>query len=193
VSPAVRRALIVAAAALVLGVVGGLVAKKERIRRDGAVAFLRLAPIDPRSLMQGDYMALRFALANEIEAMLRRGAAPEVGDEDEEEGVRPASGEQGAGSAVPAFARALGEGGFAFAPVRLDERGVASLAVGDPAALRFRYRLRGGRPWLGTNAFFFREGEAARYRDARYGEFRVDRESGEAVLVGLRDEALRPL
>jgi uncharacterized membrane-anchored protein len=36
------------------------------------------------------------------------------------------------------------------------------------------------------------EGEAARYQGARYGEFRVDHESGEAVLVGLRDEALAP-
>jgi len=63
----------------------------------------------------------------------------------------------------------------------------------DPVPLRFRFRLRGGRAWLGTNAFFFQEGDANRYRDARYGEFRLDRDSGEAVLVGLRDAKLGAL
>jgi uncharacterized membrane-anchored protein len=46
---------------------------------------------------------------------------------------------------------------------------------------------------LGTNAFFFQEGDAERFSSARYGEFRVDRSSGEAVLVGLRDDALTAL
>jgi hypothetical protein len=31
------------------------------------------------------------------------------------------------------------------------------------------------------------------YEGARYGEFRVDPSSGEAVLVGLRDAELNPL
>jgi hypothetical protein len=34
---------------------------------------------------------------------------------------------------------------------------------------------------------------AARYTLAKYGEFRVDRGSGEAVLVGLRGAGLEPL
>jgi uncharacterized membrane-anchored protein len=45
--------------------------------------------------------------------------------------------------------------------------------------------------WLGTNAYFFEEGTAQQYEGARFGEFRVDRESGEAVLVGLADKALK--
>jgi uncharacterized membrane-anchored protein len=47
--------------------------------------------------------------------------------------------------------------------------------------------------WLGTNAYFFEEGTAARYENARYGEFRLDRESGEAVLTGLIDAQFRRL
>jgi len=170
VRPALVRLWIAAALALVLGVVGSAIASKERIRRDGAVVYLRLAPVDPRSLMQGDYMALRFVLAGDIERELLKS----------EDGRS-------------ALAREIGEGGFAFAPIRVDERGVATLAVGDPSPLRLRWRLRGGHPWLGTNAFFFREGQAARYATARYGEFRLDRATGEAVLVALRDEALQPL
>jgi uncharacterized membrane-anchored protein len=172
VSPLVARAWIAASLALVAGVVGGAIASKERIRRDGAPVYLRLAPVDPRSLMQGDYMALRFELAAEIEREVLGGAG----------GRRASPGPHG-----------VGEGGFAFAPLRLDARGVASLAPSDAGALRFRWRLRGGRAWLGTNAFFFEEGTAERYRGARLGEFRVDPATGEAVLVALCDESLRRL
>lgn len=174
-SPTLRRIGIAAAAALVLAAVDLSIVRKERIRREGTVLFLELAPVDPRSLMQGDYMALRFTLADALAARARaplpRGGAAGVAD-------RPA-----------------GEGGFAWAPIRLDARGVATLTAEAEAssALRLRYRLRNGRPWLGTNAFFFPEGEAARFAPARFGEFRLDPASGEAVLVGLRDVDLRPL
>jgi len=62
-----------------------------------------------------------------------------------------------------------------------------------PATLKLRYRIRNGKVWLGTNAFFFQEGDAERFSAARYGAFRVDRTSGEAVLVALLDETLKAL
>jgi uncharacterized membrane-anchored protein len=161
-----RRLLVAAAVALVLGVVNREILAKEAIRRDGAVVFLELRPLDPRSLMQGDYMALRFALADEL----------------------------GQRSREELRGTLTGEGGFAFAAIRLDASGVGSLAPeGTSAPLRLRYRIRGGRPWLGTNAFFFPEGQAERFARARYAEFRLDPDTGEAVLVGLRDAALKPL
>ncbi|MBC8057066.1 MAG: GDYXXLXY domain-containing protein, partial [Rhizobiales bacterium] len=80
------------------------------------------------------------------------------------------------------------------AGITLDARRVARLAPdGSSAPTQLRYRMRGGQVWLGTNAFFFEEGTAERFNGARYGEFRIDRTSGEAVLVGLRDAALKPL
>lgn len=172
-TPRSTRLLVLAALALALGLVDRAILAKERIRREGAVVYLELAPVDPRSLMQGDYMALAFALAREIEAGHARWP-------------------EDASRRWPT--EAPGEGGFGWARIAVDARGVASLAApGDPAALRFRYRLRGGHVWLGTNAFFFEEGEARRYSAARFGEFRLDRETGEAVLVALADQALRPL
>jgi uncharacterized membrane-anchored protein len=149
------RIVVIAATVLVLVAVNGSILAKERIRSNGERIFLELAPVDPRSLMQGDYMALRFAIASQIE-------------------------DKGPGS-----------GGRA--SVNVDERGVASLSPDGRGTLRLRYRLRGNQVWLGTNAYFFEEGSAARYDKARFGEFRVDRDTGEAVLVGLRDAALAPL
>ncbi|HXF79479.1 MAG TPA: GDYXXLXY domain-containing protein [Usitatibacter sp.] len=154
----VTRALILAGVALVLGAVDASILAKERVKRDGEVVFLELAPVDPRSLVQGDYMALDFLIARQL-----AGGAPAPG----------------------------GEGNAALV---LDERRVARLApAGSAPDLRIHYRIRNGRPWIGTNAYFFQEGAGARYQGARFGEFRVDRGSGEAVLVGLRDKALKSL
>ena len=164
------RWLTLLGAALVFGALNFSIVGKENIKRSGEIVYLRLAPVDPRSLMQGDYMALRFALVQELDKTLGRDAAPSA-----------ASGPR--------------EGEVRFANVALAADRVASLtdAAAAPATLRLRYRIRNGQVWLGTNAFFFQEGDAARFSSARYGEFRVDRASGEAVLVGLRDETLKAL
>jgi uncharacterized membrane-anchored protein len=155
------RWLTLLGAALVLGALNFSIVGKENIKRNGEVIYLRLAPVDPRSLMQGDYMALRFALVQELDKAVAGGAR---------------------------------EGEVRFAEVSFAADRVAALAdTAAPATLKLRYRIRHGQVWLGTNAFFFQEGDAQRFNGARYGEFRVDRVSGEAVLVGLRDEALKAL
>lgn len=155
------RILILVGAAFVLAAVNVSILGKEGIKRDGVVIYLDLQPVDPRSLMQGDYMTLRFRLAEEIRAHVQ---------------PLPAEGEMGR------------------AEVNVGKDRVARLAkAGESGNLRVRYRMRKGNVWLGTNAFFFEEGSEKRFARARYGEFRVDAGSGEAVLVGLRDSALKPL
>ena len=42
------------------------IAGKERIVRNGETVLLRIAPRDPRSLLQGDYMALRYTMAGVV-------------------------------------------------------------------------------------------------------------------------------
>ena len=59
---------IIAAWLLVIAVAGYAVLGHERTLRDGQLVLLRLAPVDPRSLMQGDYMALRFELDTHLQA-----------------------------------------------------------------------------------------------------------------------------
>lgn len=48
---------------VLLGVLNGLVWQKERTVAQGRQVLLELAPRDPRSLLQGDYMVLRYTLA----------------------------------------------------------------------------------------------------------------------------------
>jgi uncharacterized membrane-anchored protein len=159
IGPTLTRVLTALGAILVLGLVNHSIRAKEHIISTGEPIYLALAPVDPRSLMQGDYMALRFQLADQIEQRWRDQAST----------------------------------GYLLAPISVDSRRVATLSAGNDETHRLRYRLRDGRVWLGTNAFFFEEGSAGRFTDARFGEFRLDRNSGEAVLVGLRDGQLRAL
>ncbi|MDP2006985.1 MAG: GDYXXLXY domain-containing protein [Rubrivivax sp.] len=146
-----------------LAVVNGGIWQKQTLIAQGQPLFVELVPVDPRSLMQGDYMALRFAL--------------------------PALREPEPGLWQPTRPRVL---------ARRDARGVATLhalapgATPAPAELLIELTPRNGDWVLVTDAWFFAEGEAARWAAARYGEFRVDG-SGRALLVGLRGAQLQPL
>jgi uncharacterized membrane-anchored protein len=51
----------------VLAVVPVLIIQKETTLAEGRTMLLRLIPRDPRSLMQGDYMVLRYAMVGEVQ------------------------------------------------------------------------------------------------------------------------------
>jgi len=61
-----RNAVTLLGAVLVLVLVNLAIVDKERVLADGRLVLLELAPVDPRSLMQGDYMALRLRVADSV-------------------------------------------------------------------------------------------------------------------------------
>jgi uncharacterized membrane-anchored protein len=166
-----NRVVVVAATLLILGLVNWSIWAKERHLAEGEVVYLELAPVDPRSLMQGDYMALNFEVGNLIRGALYARRT--------EQGERQAAD----GHVV----------------VRLDGQRIANferLDSGEDALdadeMLLRYRMRNGRVRFATDAFFFQEGHAERYEPARYGQFRVN-ERGESLLVSLHDAELELL
>ena len=50
---------------VIILVINCLIVRKELLLSEGKPMLLQLAPRDPRSLMQGDYMVLRYAIARE--------------------------------------------------------------------------------------------------------------------------------
>ena len=58
------RILIIVNLILLLGYFNWSVYKKEQILKDGRLVLLQLVPVDPRSLMQGDYMRLNYQEAS---------------------------------------------------------------------------------------------------------------------------------
>ena len=154
-----RRALVAGGLVLALAVPNALVVQKERLLATGTTMLLELAPVDPRSLIQGDYMALDYAMSRQV-----AGSAQ----------TWPRTGQ---------IVVALDDRGVA----RFVRRHEAGTPLGRGEHL-LTYRRRGGRVRVGTDAFHFQEGHAGRYEGARYGEVRVA-PSGTSVLVGLRDSS----
>jgi len=61
-----RKTLAVVAGALFLLALNWVIHGREQLLAEGRIVLLELAPVDPRSLMQGDYMALRFSTADSL-------------------------------------------------------------------------------------------------------------------------------
>ncbi len=61
-----RARVIFAGLALVVVAMAVLVIRKERVLSHGTPVLLELAPVDPRSLIQGDYMVLDYAVSREV-------------------------------------------------------------------------------------------------------------------------------
>ena len=61
-----RTVGIFAGLALALGVPNVAIVQKERLLATGATMLVELAPVDPRSLIQGDYMRLDYAIARSL-------------------------------------------------------------------------------------------------------------------------------
>lgn len=154
-----RRTTIALTSLLVLLVANIGIYRNEQVLVSGRSVLLELAPVDPRSLMQGDYMALRFHASDAVHEQT------------------PAERQDG---------RAV---------IGVDTNGIGTfrrIDDGVPLAadeLVIRYRVRDGSVKFGTNAFFFQEGHADHYANARFGEFRVS-QSGTALLIALRGEKL---
>ena len=134
------------------------VIKKEELLKDGQLVLLKLAPVDPRSLMQGDYMALRYDISENIDYDYK---LPKRG----------------------------------YCVVRIDSCGVAEklrfqkgikpLSKGE---LLIKYNS--ANRWnvnIGAESFFFQEGHAEKYEQAKYGGIKIDG-NGNSLLIGLYDE-----
>ncbi len=162
-APRRARALITLAGVAVLVVANGAIWQKEDTIAHGQAVFVPLAPVDPRSLMQGDFMQLNFNVPADLQGRL---------------------------DALVTLQRPQ------VIAVR-DTRGVATFRriadAGQPLAadeIRIELTPKNGRWILVTDAWFFREGEADRFAQARFGELRVAAD-GRALLVGLADERLQ--
>ena len=158
-----RRIAICMVGVLILAVLNHAIYSREQLVAQGRIVFLELAPVDPRSLMQGDYMALRYTASRQLRNALN-------------------SGTPDSGYAV------LSLDGRGVAGFKQVDDGTAL----TPSDIRMLYRYRNGHIQFATNAFFFQEGTGKQYEVARYGEFRVG-DDGKSILVGMRDKDLMRL
>lgn len=159
---------------LVLAYLNWSVVEKEDILETGELVLLKLAPVDPRSLMQGDFMRLSYAISqpwqqqqnpDSLESQIRQ--QQQIMDSLESRG---------------------------YAVLKLDAQQVAQLVRYQPekeplhkGELLLKYTKGDWALNLGAESYFFEEGQAKTFEQAEYGGLRVDKE-GNSVLVGLYNE-----
>ncbi len=153
-----RRKIMIALLVLILIVLNYGIYEKEQIKKHGETLLLELAPVDPRSLMQGDYMRLRYAIERQAPVQLL------------------ASHQKRGYMVVRANANNVAQ--F----VRFYQK--EDLAEGDKL-LRFHKNYEDIR--IIPDSFFFQEGHAKYYENTKYGVFKFNN-SGKHILVGLADE-----
>ena len=158
---------------IILVLVNWSIVSKEKHLVEGRVVYLELTPVDPRSLLQGDYMALRFRLADAVYEALPKADKSTRWRQD----VDATDG---------------------YVVVSLNEQKIGSFKrLYDDEELSndeilMRYRVRNGKVKFATNAFFFQEGHGKFYQSARYGQFRVA-DKGELLLANMHDKGLKEI
>lgn len=158
-------ALLGVLATLVVANVG--IWQKETLIARGERLYVRLGPVDPRSLMQGDYMALDLFAGSPL------ADDPRLHDTVQRRRVRIAATVDADGVATP-------------------QRVLEPDEPAAPGERVLELTPKAGRWVLVTDAWYFREGEAEVWAQARFGELRVDAQ-GRALLVGLADAQRRPI
>ena len=125
---------------------------KEQMIKNGHLILLELAPVDPRSLMQGDYMSLRYKIA---------------------EGIKTDSLEK-----LGNFVVALDSAGVANrVRIQNDITPLQSSELLIRYHLVDQWNLH-----IGAESFFFEEGQSEKYQKAKYGGIRVDGEGNSVLV-----------
>lgn len=163
--PVTRQLALLLSGLAILAGINATVWRYEHAMSSGEVVLLRLAPVDPRSLMQGDYMRLNYEIARELTS-------------------RDAQTTQNKGSDTLVIRL------DAHQVATLVADGKPDRLASDERLLQVH---QSERQWqIGPDAYFFEEGTGEQYEAAHYGEFRLQAD-GKTLLVGLRDEAYQPI
>ena len=151
--------LIILNLVFLLGYFNWSVFSKEKTLESGRLVLLELAPVDPRSLMQGDYMRLRYKINNTDRIKLgKRGFCILKLDTN---GVAQRIRFQGS-----------------LQPLQKGEFGIKYFSDSYGSYINIH---------VGAESYFFEEGAGERYEAAKYGGLKID-EEGNSVLTGLYNE-----
>lgn len=153
-----RLKIMLVLSVIILGALNYGIYQKEQIKSEGVLTLLALVPVDPRSLMQGDYMRLRYQLSQE--------AGKVEGRPDQKSGYL----------VIRRNAQNIAE--F----IRFHQGEILK-----QDELLLAYQIQKDWVQIQPDSFLFQEGQAELYQQAKFGLFRLDA-SGNHLLIGLADE-----
>jgi uncharacterized membrane-anchored protein len=137
---------------ILLGLFNNSILQKEELLTDGQLVLLELAPVDPRSLMQGDYMRLNYDISNNIntDSISKRGfCVVKLKENGVAEKVR-----------IQEKRTPINDNEFLIEYTSREWRGIN----------------------IGAESYFFQEGEAEKYEKAKYGGIKVDNKGNSLLI-----------
>ena len=166
----------------------------EDVLATGKPVVLKIAPVDPRSLMQGDYMVLNYAILSEIQQSQFLSESNESLESNESIDAGEANETIGIDESSPS-------GKKAYILVHLDKNHVATFCEEQSEIpTDFKHctpnvylpiRYKGWLPELPSQDYFFAEGKGEHYAQAEYAEYRF--KDGILLLARLLDKDLKGL
>ena len=178
-----------------LGAVNYKVQQFEDVLATGKPVVLKIAPVDPRSLMQGDYMVLNYAILSEFQQSQVLSESNESLDSNEPIDTVESNETTG----IDESSRPSGK--KAYILVHLDKNHVATFCEEQSEIpTDFKHctpnvylpiRYKGWLPELPSQDYFFAEGKGEHYAQAEYAEYRF--KDGILLLARLLDKDLKGL
>ncbi|RDE77993.1 GDYXXLXY domain-containing protein [Haemophilus parainfluenzae] len=178
-----------------LGAVNYKVQQFEDVLATGKPVVLKIAPVDPRSLMQGDYMVLNYAILSEFQQSQVLPESNEPLESNEPIETVESNEITGIDESSPSEKKA-------YILVHLDQNHVATFCEEQSEIptdfkhctpnvyLPIRYK-GGWLPKLPSQDYFFAEGKGEHYAQAEYAEYRF--KDGILLLARLLDKDLKGL
>ena len=184
-SNSIKKILLIINIIILFVITGFSVTKEESYKKLDSYFYLELAPVDPRSLLQGDYMTLNYDITDKARDFIynNRSYIYDGENENEVEEIREL--------------RKLADAKKAYIAVRLDENKVAKFVkvtkekTDEKDLLFIAYKTDGFDVNINANSYLFQEGTGNKYQDARYSK--VVLVGDKLRLVDLRDKDFKEI
>ena len=180
-----KKILIVVNIVLLFVITGFSAQKEESYKKLDSYFYLELRPVDPRSLLQGDYMTLNYDITDKARDFIynNRSYIYDGENENEVEEIREL--------------RKLANAKKAYIAVRLDKDRVARYVkitkekTDEKDLLFIAYKTNGFNVNINANSYLFQEGTGDKYQNARYSK--VVLVGNNLRLIDLRDKDFKEI
>ena len=184
-SNSIKKILLIINIVILFVVTGFSANKEESYKKLDSYFYLELTPVDPRSLLQGDYMTLNYDITDKASDFIynNRTYIYDGENENEVDEIREL--------------RKLADAKRAYIAVRLDENRVAKFVkitkekTDEKDLLFIAYKTDGFNVDINVNSYLFQEGTGDKYENARYSKFVLV--NNKLRLIDLRDKDFKEI
>ena len=185
-----KKILIVVNIVLLFVITGFSAQKEESYKKLDSYFYLELRPVDPRSLLQGDYMTLNYDILDQTTEFIYQNKSYDYYYDSNEEDKKEETEQE-------REKRELAEAKKAYIAIRLDGNKVAKFVkltkekTHEKDFLFVAYKSDGYNVDINANSYLFQEGTGDKYENARYAK--VVLVDNKLRLVDLRDKDFKEI